>query len=254
MIKLIFIAVVTACSIFITSSDAVAHNVWMHAQQNSPKGTLKAFRLAADPCGLERSMMIAWYETSNKIELGVIAEMESKISGTSLEPHHFKETYEGLKNVKSILGEYRQSLKVFKKFLNEGETESNFDAQLTSVLAEAKLSRISLVNERYSDVAGKKEKVIAPVGIIGLVSVLIEDANKLEKILDETIVATREALPLAEKGDFAKVMLSGRNKFGDKMPQLSDAMSQYDRLYTDAVLSTIASTMQVYPKGFEFLD
>ena len=37
------------------------------------------------------------------------------------------------------------------------------------------------------------------------------------------------------------------------MPQLSDAISRYDRLYTELVLTTIAATMQVYPKGYEFL-
>jgi hypothetical protein len=38
------------------------------------------------------------------------------------------------------------------------------------------------------------------------------------------------------------------------MPQLSDMISTYDRFYNEMVLATIAATMQVYPKGFEFLQ
>jgi hypothetical protein len=48
-------------------------------------------------------------------------------------------------------------------------------------------------------------------------------------------------------------MLSGRNAFGDKMPQFTDMISGYDRLYVQTCMATIAATMQVYPKGFEWL-
>jgi hypothetical protein len=58
---------------------------------------------------------------------------------------------------------------------------------------------------------------------------------------------------LAEKGEFAQVMLSGRNAFGDKMPQFTDMISAFERLYTRTCMATIATTMQIYPKGFEWL-
>jgi hypothetical protein len=71
--------------------------------------------------------------------------------------------------------------------------------------------------------------------------------------LDEVITAARDAIPLAEKGQFAQVMLSGRNGFGDKMPQFTDWFSAYDRFYVQSCMTTIAATMQIYPKGFEWL-
>lgn len=247
--------IIISCTTLSIGGKVQAHNVWAHAQQITPEGTLGAFKLAADPCGLERKMMVAWFETSISLEHGVLAEFEAKILGTKLKPELFVETLNGLLELKTIIHEYEESLITFKKFLDKGQTEPNFNARLTKILAEADIPRLSLLEVRYSDVSGMKRKLPPPpVGIEGLIGALIDDLHILEAILDETIDGTRDAIPIAKKGDFAKVMLSGRNKFGDKMPQLSDAISMYDRLYTELVLATIAATMQVFPKGFEFLE
>ena len=71
--------------------------------------------------------------------------------------------------------------------------------------------------------------------------------------LDEVIVAMQDAMPLTERGQFASVMLSGRNAFGEKMPQFTNMFSAYQRLYVTTVLATISTTMQVYPNGYEWL-
>jgi hypothetical protein len=106
---------------------------------------------------------------------------------------------------------------------------------------------------RYADTGGKEAKPQPIVGITGVVDAQLADLKILRGVLDEVIGGLRDALPLAEKGEIARVMLSGRNAFGDKMPQLTDMVSGFDRLYVQTCMVTIAATMQVYPKGFEWL-
>jgi len=65
--------------------------------------------------------------------------------------------------------------------------------------------------------------------------------------------ALRSAIPLAERSEFVPVMLSGRNAFGDIMPQFTDMMSVFDRAYIRACMATISATMQSYPAGWEWL-
>lgn len=40
---------------------------------------------------------------------------------------------------------------------------------------------------------------------------------------------------------------------GDKMPQFTDMMSAFERFYVRTCMATITTTMQVYPRGFEWL-
>ena len=78
-------------------------------------------------------------------------------------------------------------------------------------------------------------------------------AGEVYEALSDAMRTWHTANSPLEKGEFAKVMLSGRNAFGDKMPQLTDMISCYERMYVQTCMSTISATMQVYPKGFEWL-
>lgn len=106
---------------------------------------------------------------------------------------------------------------------------------------------------RYADLAGKEARPQPIVGIVGVVDAQLADLAILRGVLSQVVSGLRDAMPLAEKGEFARVMLSGRNAFGDKMPQLTDMVSAFDRLYVQTCMATISATMQVYPKGFEWL-
>jgi hypothetical protein len=90
-------------------------------------------------------------------------------------------------------------------------------------------------------------------GIVGILDAQAADLKILRGVLEQVTDGLRDAMPLAEKGEFAKVMLSGRNAFGDKMPQFTDLISGYERMYVQTCMATISATMQVYPKGFEWL-
>lgn len=242
-------------AVYLSAAPASAHNVWAHCQQITPEETVEAFRVSGSVYDAQRALIEAWFKASSSIELGVMAEFEAKVQGTKLAPEKFLATYEGLQEVRVKIKDLGEKLGDFKQLVAKGRTEPSFDAQLTKILAEQRhISRVSLVGTRYSDVAGKKVNQKPPVGIAGVIDALIEDLHTLDLLVQEVIEGTRDAIPLALKGDFSKVMLSGRNAFGDKMPQLSDMISSYERFYNEMVLATIMATMQVYPKGFEFLQ
>jgi hypothetical protein len=75
----------------------------------------------------------------------------------------------------------------------------------------------------------------------------------LQKTLDAVISGLRDAIPLTTKGEFAAVMLSGRNAFGDKMPQFIQMFGAFQSYYIRTVGVTITATMQLYPRGYEWL-
>ena len=106
---------------------------------------------------------------------------------------------------------------------------------------------------RYAEIAGIPQNSGIIDGIGGIIRAQRDDLKILKSKMDEVLAGLRDAIPLAEKAEFAAVMLSGRNSFGDKMPQFTDMISAFDRLYVRTCTSTIAATMQVYPRGFEWV-
>lgn len=129
-----------------------------------------------------------------------------------------------------------------------------FDDAVAKLLRESKdLRRVADVGLRYGDVGGLKATRSTPTNVLDIYRAQREDLAILRKLLPEVIAGLRDAIPLAEKGEFARVMLSGRNAFGDKMPQFTDLFSTYDRFYVESCMATIAATMQIYPAGFEWL-
>ncbi len=256
MKKLVSVAALSV--MLLPGSQAQAHNVWCHCPQKEGDKTLEAFEQAERVTALHRQMLDAWYAASVTIEHGVIAEFKAKLQGTKLQPQYFVQTFEGLERVRGIASRFEQELERFKA-IAMADPEPNFTAALTKILAESDITRLSSSGIRYANVAGGQNtsKKAAPAngeGCGGVIDVMQTDMQILNALLDETIDATRDAIPLAEQGDFSKVMLSGRNRFGDKMPQLTDAFSRIDRTYVELVLTTITATMQVYPNGFEFLE
>jgi hypothetical protein len=129
------------------------------------------------------------------------------------------------------------------------------ESVLGRVLREGQpLPRLTRTGVRYADAANlPKEEVSSVTNTTSILSAWRADLKVLMSTLDEVIVGLRDAIPLAKKGEFAAVMLSGRNAFGDKMPQFTDMYSAYQRLYVRTVMATITTTMQVYPAGYQWL-
>jgi hypothetical protein len=244
-------ATVLALGLVTTTS---AHNVWCHCPKGNKQTTLKAFYKAGEVYEALSDALSVWHTANSPLEKGVLAEFERAVGGSELKPVHYRETQHALSLLKLKLDVLEIKLTELRAIAADGDTTPEFDAALTEILSNTKdISRLSTRGARYADVAGQVAEPAPIKGIVGVVDAQLADLKILRAALDDVIGGLRDALPLAEKGEFAKVMLSGRNAFGDKMPKFTDMISKYDRLYVQTCMATISATMQVYPKGFEWL-
>lgn len=139
----------------------------------------------------------------------------------------------------------------------KGISVKAFDDALENILAEfGPLEIPGRKGARYALTAGGEKIKHRPdlKTISDILSLQIKSMHVLKRKSEVAIDAMRSAIPLAEKEKFVPVMLSGRNAFGDIMPQFVDLFSAFDRLYVKTCLATISATMQVYPEGWEWLS
>jgi hypothetical protein len=235
-------------------APVTTHNVWCHCPKKDKQVTLKFFYKAGEVYEALSDVLKTWHSANSPLEKGVLAEFERSITGAPLKTYHYQETLHALNALKLKQEVLQIKLTELREIAADGTTTPEFDAALTKILAESKnIGRLSTNGVRYADSAGQPSVSRPIVGIVGVIDAQLTDLKILRSVLDQVVVGLRDALPLTEKGEFAKVMLSGRNAFGDKMPQFTDMISGYDRLYVQTCMATIAATMQVYPKGFEWL-
>lgn len=259
MLMKILKASITATALFLAYAPAsYAHNVWCHCNFKDPKDTLDFFHLAGDVYTNHAIAVKMWHDSNVPLENGVLAEFEAKLDpAKTRKPELFRENMQKLQLLDKQLGELDSRLEKVIVFLKAKKASPGFNEALTKVTSSTKdIRRLSAVGTRYSEVGGKGAFTTAAPKLDSVLAIYIaqrEDLGLLRKKLNEVIDGARDAIPLAEKGEFAQVMLSGRNAFGDKMPQFTDWFSAYDRFYVQSCMSTIAVTMQIYPKGFEWL-
>lgn len=199
-----------------------------------------------------QGMLKNWFNGNTELEHGVISEMKGK-SGAL----HFKAalaSYRAMAAQMDLLDtKYEELLAVDRK----GKTVPEWSDALAKLLAESpRIERIQEFGFRRGNAAGvKKKKVVVPPLKTNrsLLEAKRADLAILRKSLKEVIDAFQSAIPLAERREFVKVMLSGRNAFGDKMPEFTEMVDIYQRSVTQMNLLTIDATMQVYPKGWEWL-
>lgn len=244
-------------------NTANAHNVWCHCPDKDKLKTVEFFHHAGAVYEAFSGAVQIWHESNVPLEKGVLAEFENRAGmDTALRPELFRETLFHLNKLNEQFLILRSRLVAMEKFVGQMEIADGFDETLTKILAEdTSIIRLSQVAARYSDVGGGeaayRKKATNPksiVGIRGIIHAQMEDLDILIKVLRDVKKGLRDAIPLAEKGEFAKVMLSGRNMFGDRNPQFTDLFNAYERLYVQSCMATIAATMQVYPNGFEWLE
>jgi hypothetical protein len=247
-------SLILAAVVLLLQAPLTAHNVWCHCPKKDAQKTLDFFYKAGEVYEALSDAMLTWHSANSPLEKGVLAEFERAIKKTPLKPYHYQETLHAL-NALTIKTEVLQiKLSELRVLAADGTTTPEFDTALTKILAESRnIGRLSMTGVRYSDLAGRESKPQPIVGIVGVVDAQLADLKILRGVLNQVVSGLRDALPLAEKGEFARVMLSGRNAFGDKMPQLTDMVSGFDRLYVQTCMATISATMQTYPKGFEWL-
>ncbi|ANL70411.1 hypothetical protein AMC83_CH00373 [Rhizobium phaseoli] len=250
-IMIVILSIGTAIS---PIGEAQAHNVWCHCGKSNPTSTLRFFHKAGEVYLALSEVMDAWQSANTPLETGVLSEFEAVLNKTPLQPYKFNETLLALQLLQGKLKTLEYKLVELKDLANDGDTVPEFESAVTNILSEQKgLARIALTGVRYADVAGQTSSSEKIQGLAGILDAQIADVKVLQAVLKEVITGLRDAIPLAEKGEFARVMLSGRNGFGDKMPQFTDMIYAYERFYVQSCQSTIIATMQVYPKGFEWL-
>ena len=246
--------VVSGFMLLVLVPAASAHNVWCHCPKGNKLTTLKFFYKAGEVYEALSDAMQTWHAANSPLEKGVLAEFDRAVQGTPLKPLHYRETQHALNLLKLKLEVLQIKLAELREIAADGDTTPAFDTALTQILRSSQnIGRLSTTGVRYADVAGKEANNPPMEGIVGILDAQAADLKILRGVLEQVTDGLRDAMPLAEKGEFAKVMLSGRNAFGDKMPQFTDLISGYERMYVQTCMATISATMQVYPQGFEWL-
>ena len=236
-----------------------AHNVWAHNAFADPCATLAFYTQAGEVYVHLEEMKTVYRDANTNLEYGVIAEFRTKLiknKQEKLKAHMLSNTLDGYTKLRKLMDKFDEAVQKLEKINNENKRVEEWDNTLKEILVnDAKsFERINYIGKRYADIGGlKTKKDIQITNINGILNMWRTDLKILKNTLDQVIHGLRNAIPLAEKGDFASVMLSGRNAFGDKNPQFTDMFSAYQRMYVSTVLSTIAATMQSYPAGYEWL-
>jgi hypothetical protein len=243
---------------FGTSKPASAHNVWCHCNFSDPRETLEFFHLAGEVYTAHAQAIRLWHDSNVPLETGVLVEFEHKADRSKpLKPELFRDHLGQLQKLEAQLLALDKTLGAVIDFLGKHDAIPEFDAMLLRVTSSTPdIKRLSSLGTRYAEVAGARQAAKEPQSlgtVLAIYKAQREDLGMLRAKLAEVVAGARDAVPLAEKGEFAQVMLSGRNAFGDKMPQFTDWFSAYDRFYVQSCMATIAVTMQIYPKGFEWL-
>src|SRR5262249_15788567 len=150
------------------------------------------------------SIMQTWHMANTPLELGVIAEFENVLQRKSLKADNFKETLVGLELLKIKLSTLGIRLRELRSLAQTGDVVPEFESAVTAILRQQKgIRRLALEGVRYSDVTGTAAADKPIVGLSGIIDAQIEDLQILIRVLDEVIAGLRDAIPLAERGEFA---------------------------------------------------
>jgi hypothetical protein len=190
------------------------------------------------------------------MEKGNLAEFRGKVDPASFRQSH-EHMVRSLKAMDAALADYT----VLIETLERDPGLPIFTKTVQQLLAESgpweRISRRS--GTRYSDLGvalphGGKD---APEVFKDLASVMKaqrEDLNALRHLTAEVIKRFQDVLPLTEKRQFVRAMLSGRWAFGDKYEEMVEARSTFSHFYTRSCMVSIQAVMQIYPAGFAFLQ
>lgn len=185
------------------------------------------------------------------LEKGVMAEFDGKPDADK-----FKQALTHFENCSALMGELDGKFGELIAIHRKGELEKNFKKSLERILGESNFQeRPSLEKLRYSNVAKEAQQKTQPK-LRNLLDIMESQRSALQLVkqqLDDTIGAMRNVIPLAEKGEFAAMMLSGRHGFSDKVQQSVHLIGVYSQFYTRPCMATIDATMQSYPSGLQWL-
>jgi hypothetical protein len=198
-------------------------------------------------------MLRARLEAGRLLERGVLADMKNEPAAPIL-----KGALEKLRESRAAMDTLDVKLDELRGIEKSNELLPEYIAALANLTKDHPgLERVSIGNVRFANIARAKHPVEykGPIGknldeILGNIQ---HDLHLLKPQMDETIDAFRAAMPVAEKGGFAALVLSGRAPLPEKVLHSTDQMMVFSQFYNRACMVTIAADMQVYPKGLEWL-
>lgn len=254
-----FLSICTAAIIGLgtfNATPAKAHQVWCHSGCLDTLRTVEFFHKSKNVYVALTKIERIWQEASYSLENGILAEFDNKVDpANALRIDEYQIALDGYIEMRAAMNELSAAIAILQEVDANCEKVEEFALALERNLREAEdFPRIGTAGVRYSDAAGvPKEGISSMASITDILAAWQSDLATMAITLDEVIAAMKDAMPLTERGQFAAVMLSGRNAFGEKMPQFTNMFSAYQRLYVTTVLATISTTMQVYPNGYEWL-
>jgi MYXO-CTERM domain-containing protein len=195
--------------------------------------------------------MAKHYAADDLLEQGVMAELDGKS-----DPAKFRQALKLFEETLAEMDNLDRGLVTAIEIHKKGTEDPAFATSVTRIMGELRdFRRISLRGSRFSNVSASTPVVAPkrPTNLLEIMEAQREDLGLLRKQLVETIESFRAVIPLAEKKQFVPMMLSGRAGFSSKVQQSVDLLGEYSRSYSKGCMTTIEATMQVYPKGFDWL-
>lgn len=198
-------------------------------------------------------MLGAQTEADHWLEQGVLADLKGEDAIPKLET--------ALKRLKDSRAEMDRAYDQIGKLIDierNNKALPEHDAALDRILKSyPPIERVSLTNTRFANI-GSGNGVAVNYGSLGsnfveLLENLRSDLKILQIETDRTIDAFGNILPIAQKGGFASIVLSGRAPLPERVMHSVDQTIVYVQFHNRACMAAIAADMQVYPKGLEWI-
>lgn len=198
-------------------------------------------------------MLGAQTEADHWLEQGVLADLKGQDGIPILE--------RALVKLKESRAEMDKAYAQIGKLIDierDNKALPEHDAAIERILrAHPPLERVSLTNTRFANI-GAGTGVAINYGPIGanfrqLLENLQSDLKILQTVTDRTIDAFGAVLPMARRGGFASIVLSGRAPLPERVMHSVDQTMVYVQFHNRACMTAIAADMQVYPKGLEWI-
>jgi hypothetical protein len=190
------------------------------------------------------------YEGDDLLEQGVLAELEGKPN-----PKLFRQALEKFETCLADMDALDQKMAELARIDASAKYNRAYQVALGKILRDsAGFERISLSGVRYANIAGRARPAMGkPRTGAEILAIQRKDLGLMRKQLRDTVSAFKTMLPLADKGQFSALILSGRHGFSDKIQQSVDLIGTYTKSYTRGCMTTIDATMQAFPAGLKWL-
>jgi hypothetical protein len=198
-------------------------------------------------------MLGAQTEADHWLEQGVLADLKGQDAGPILD-----RSLQRLRDSREEMDRANQQIGQLIEIERTNQALPEHNAALERILRNyPPIERVSLTNSRFANIGAGAGIAInyGPIGanFMQLLENLQSDLHILEIETDRTIEAFNNVLPMARKGGFASIVLSGRAPMPERVMHSVDQTMVYVQFHNRACMAAIAADMQVYPKGLEWI-